>query len=346
MENIFAKIAQDTTKFDLGDEEGWRKLYEPLYPEAPDNVGVVKDESYGPAERNRLDVYFPLEEKPGGYPVVLYVHGGGFFSGDKGWSEKCWANVGFFFAQRGFVTVLANHQLVPHVVYPGGADDMQLAREWISENIAKEKYGRGIPEKVVLLGHSSGGAHIAMNLYAAGDEFLDNCHLHSLLTQDIGDPKRKTNVPLFPPVAGVIYLSVPFWFDRRKPVRQRVIRHYWGSDEEEVWGPLSALGLFRNLPEDSPLLDSEQLPVYIGSVKWEVKETADATVAFLNAYRERSKPPGTLPMFHVQDRHNHVSNVLSIGTADSAQAERLLDFMQSCVAKVDQRIQRTLSVDH
>ncbi|GKZ79523.1 hypothetical protein AnigIFM56816_003722 [Aspergillus niger] len=259
MENIFAKIAQDTTKFDLGDEEGWRKLYEPLYAEAPDNVGVVKDESYGPAERNRLDVYFPLEEKPGGYPVVLYVHGGGFFSGDKGWSEK-----------RGFVTVLANHQLVPHVVYPGGADDMQLAREWIFENIAKEKYGRGIPEKVVLLGHSSGGAHIAMNLYAAGDEFLDNCHLHSLLTRDIGDPNRKTNIPLFPPVAGVIYLSVPFWFDRRKPVRQRVIRHYWGSDEEEVWGPLSALGLFRNLPEESPLLDSEQLPVYIGSVKWEV----------------------------------------------------------------------------
>ncbi|GAQ44844.1 alpha/beta hydrolase [Aspergillus tubingensis] len=321
MEKVFAKIAQDTTKFDLGDEEGWRKLYEPLYPKAPDNVGIVKDEQYGPAERNRLDVYFPAEEKPGGHPVVLFVHGGGFFSGDKGWSEKCWGNVGFYFAQRGFVTVLANHRLVPHVVYPGGADDMQLAREWIFENIAKQKYGRGSPEKVILLGHSSGGAHIAMNLYAAGD------------------PKRESKVPLFPPVAGVIYLSVPFWFDRRKPVRQRVIRHYYGSDAEEVWGPVSALGLFRNLPDDSPLLDSEHLPVYIGSVKWEVKETADATVAFFNAYRERSKPPGTLPVFHVQDRHNHVSNVLSIGTEDSAQAERLLDFMQTCVAKVDQRIQ-------
>ncbi|GLB07548.1 hypothetical protein AtubIFM57258_002891 [Aspergillus tubingensis] len=253
--------------------------------------------------------------------------------------HKCWGNVGFYFAQRGFVTVLANHRLVPHVVYPGGADDMQLAREWIFENIAKQKYGRGSPEKVILLGHSSGGAHIAMNLYAAGDEFLDNTHHHLLLTREIGDPKRESKVPLFPPVAGVIYLSVPFWFDRRKPVRQRVIRHYYGSDAEEVWGPVSALGLFRNLPDDSPLLDSEHLPVYIGSVKWEVKETADATVAFFNAYRERSKPPGTLPVFHVQDRHNHVSNVLSIGTEDSAQAERLLDFMQTCVAKVDQRIQ-------
>ncbi|GES60115.1 alpha/beta-hydrolase [Aspergillus terreus] len=327
MDAVFAKIAQDTVKFDLGDEEGWRILYEPLYGNPPENVGVVKDERYGPAERNQLDVYFPLDEREG-KPVVLFVHGGGFFSGDKGWSEKCWANVGYFFSQHGCVTVLANHRLVPNVAYPGGADDMQMAREWIFRNISAQKYGRGSPEKVVLLGHSSGGAHIAMNLYAAGD------------------PKRTPEIPIFPPVAGVIYLSVPFWFDRRKPVRQRVIRHYYGSDEEEVWGPKSALGLFKSLPDDSPLLDSEQLPVYIGSVKWEVKETADATVAFFNAYRERSKPSGTLPSFHVQDKHNHVSNVLSIGTTDSAQAEKLLEFVRSCVGKVEKREQgRKGSVD-
>ncbi|OOQ89531.1 alpha/beta-hydrolase [Penicillium brasilianum] len=294
MEKIFKKIAQDTTKFDLGDEEGWRELYEPLFAEVPDSVGTVKDEQYGPADRNRLDVYFPREDNTDGKPVVLFVHGGGFFSGGKEWSEKCWANVGFFFAQRGFVAVLANHRLVPNVEYPGGADDMQLAREWVFQNIEGARYGRGSPEKVVLLGHSSGGAHIAMNLYAAGD------------------PKRRPKAPIFPPVAGVIYLSVPFWFDKTKPVRQKVIRHYYGSDCEAVWGPLSPLGLFKSLPEGSPLLDSDQLPVYIGSVKWEVKETADATVAFFNAYRERSIPRGTLPVFHVQDNHNHVRFVSAL----------------------------------
>lgn len=45
---------------------------------------------------------------------------------------------------------------------------MQLAREWIYENIAKERYGCGSTSKVFLFGHSSGGAHICMNLYAAG----------------------------------------------------------------------------------------------------------------------------------------------------------------------------------
>ena len=50
-------------------------------------MGIIRDERYGPAERNRLDIFFPLS-KLAGKPVVLFVHGGGFFSGDKGWSEK------------------------------------------------------------------------------------------------------------------------------------------------------------------------------------------------------------------------------------------------------------------
>lgn len=95
METIFAKIVQETTKFDLGDEEVrfyrqtsenpsetddipyWRGLYGPLYPKSLDSIGAVKDEQYGPAERNRLDVFFPRDDKTKGKPVVLFVHGGG-----------------------------------------------------------------------------------------------------------------------------------------------------------------------------------------------------------------------------------------------------------------------------
>jgi hypothetical protein len=52
------------------------------------------------------------------------------------------------------VTVVATHQLVPHVQYPGGADDIQLAREWIYKNISSEKFGKGSVNKVILFGHS------------------------------------------------------------------------------------------------------------------------------------------------------------------------------------------------
>ena len=66
------------------------------------------------------------------------------------------------------ITVVANYRLVPGVVYPGGADDVQMMREWIYSNISTQEYGQGSVDKVFLLGHSAGGAHVAMNLYAAG----------------------------------------------------------------------------------------------------------------------------------------------------------------------------------
>ncbi|KAK9771618.1 hypothetical protein SCAR479_11689 [Seiridium cardinale] len=292
MDAVYAKIAEETVKFGLGDDEKWRELYEPLYPAFPKDIRIIRDEAYGPAERNRLDVYLPKGDDAG-KTVMMYVHGGGFFGGAKDWSEK-----------RGIITVVISHQLVPHVQYPGGANDIQLAREWIYKNIANEKYGKGSTDKVFLFGHSSGGAHICMNLYAAGD------------------PERIPEQPIFPPVAGVMILDVPFWYDRRKPVRQKTIRSYYGSDAEEVWGPRSALGLFERLPNDSPLLDSRKLPMYIGTVEWEVPETADASVMFLNAYRSRSQPTGTLPVFHVLKRHNHLRRY-STGGQDSRIHQRL-----------------------
>jgi len=134
------------------------------------------------------------------------------------------------------VTVVANHQLVPHVRYPGGADDIQLAREWILNNIASEKYGKGSVDKVILFGHSSGGAHIAANLYAAGKENSRSRMMRRAERGALGDPKRVPKQAIFPPVAGVMFFSTPFWFDRTRPIRQRTLRQYYGSDAEEVWG--------------------------------------------------------------------------------------------------------------
>lgn len=153
------------------------------------------------------------------------------------WNKKYWGNIGNYFAQQGIIVVIANHQLVPYkkdevsskeaeqttIKYPAGADDVQLVREWIYKNISSPKFGNGSVDKVVLFGHSSGGAHIAMNLYAAGD------------------PERTvTRSDIFPPVAGVIYLSVPFWYDRTRPIRQKILQRYYGSDAEDVWGVSSS----------------------------------------------------------------------------------------------------------
>jgi len=41
----------------------------------------VRDEPYGPHERNRLDVWLPRSGGPA--PLVIFIHGGGFCGGDK-----------------------------------------------------------------------------------------------------------------------------------------------------------------------------------------------------------------------------------------------------------------------
>lgn len=49
---------------------------------------MTKDIRYGPASRNLLDVYALIDDVTSTKPVLLFMHGGGFFSGDKRWSNK------------------------------------------------------------------------------------------------------------------------------------------------------------------------------------------------------------------------------------------------------------------
>lgn len=52
-----------------------------------------------------------------------------------------------------------------------------------------------------------------------------------------GDPELRNNQnPVSPPVAGVIYLSVPFHYDAKRPVRKKILEKYYGSPDESMWG--------------------------------------------------------------------------------------------------------------
>lgn len=206
------------------------------------------------------------------------------------------------------IVVIVNHQLVyfeeqqkrdsgypvdeeDSAQYPAGADDVQRAREWVYENISNSEHGHGDRDRVILFGHSSGGAHIAMNLYAQGKPktLFVSSQYHRIYLTLTGDPGRRSSTnAVHPPVAGVIYLSVPFHFDGTRPIRRKILEKYYGSAEEEAWGvsqdpvsntdltdqtlqPRSPLSLLKNLPDGSPILDAMTVPHYIGTVKWEVQ---------------------------------------------------------------------------
>ena len=59
----------------------WSKKYD---VEWDDSVGTLKsDISYGDKESNKFDLYLPADDKKENYGLVVYLHAGGFTSGDK-----------------------------------------------------------------------------------------------------------------------------------------------------------------------------------------------------------------------------------------------------------------------
>ena len=102
-----------------------------------------------------LDVYVPITSMPvKAYPVVVYIHGGGWDSGDKSqWESKV-----PFFSERRYVSVSINYRLSPSVTHPTHIEDVSNALNWICDNISS--YG-GDPNYLILIGHSA-GAHLAL----------------------------------------------------------------------------------------------------------------------------------------------------------------------------------------
>jgi acetyl esterase/lipase len=97
-------------------------------------------------------------------PVVLWVHGGGYQSGDKAngmAAKKALLN------SRGWILVSVNYRLTTpgsatSARFPDHYDDVASAVAWVHGNIAR--YG-GDPGRIALLGHSA-GADIVSNVAA------------------------------------------------------------------------------------------------------------------------------------------------------------------------------------
>ena len=115
---------------------------------------VTRDIPYAAThERQVLDVYAPAGAK--NLPVVFWIHGGGWQSGDK----NMVALKPRAFMDAGFVFVSINHRLLPTVDMAAITGDVARALGWVHKNIAT--YG-GDPDRLLVMGHSSGGQLAAL----------------------------------------------------------------------------------------------------------------------------------------------------------------------------------------
>jgi arylformamidase len=115
---------------------------------------VTRDVPYAPAHaRQVLDVYAPDGAKH--LPVVFWIHGGGWQSGDK----SMVARKPKAFTDAGFVFVSINHRLLPAADMEAITRDVASALGWVHRNIAAHG---GDPARLLVMGHSSGGQLAAL----------------------------------------------------------------------------------------------------------------------------------------------------------------------------------------
>jgi acetyl esterase/lipase len=127
------------------------------------NLFVPKDEAsrlvqanvaYGLDPRNELDIYAP-KSSTGPLPVIVYVHGGSWRSGNRGPYEF----LGRALAAQGFVVMAISYRLHPDHPYPAFVEDAALALDWATHHA--DEFG-GDEKRIFAMGHSAGAYNVAL----------------------------------------------------------------------------------------------------------------------------------------------------------------------------------------
>jgi len=130
-------------------------------------IQVVRDVAYGPDNEQRFDVYLQRGTPAQNAPVILMVHGGGWYRGDKVMKAVVENKVRHWVG-KGYVFISTNYRLLPKAAPVEQADDVARALALVQRRAAS--WG-GDPSRVILMGHSA-GAHLVALLAAAPDQAL------------------------------------------------------------------------------------------------------------------------------------------------------------------------------
>jgi acetyl esterase/lipase len=115
----------------------------------------IVDIVYGqtPERELKLDIIKPVASEET-FPAIIYVHGGGWMSGDK---RKVGGEWNASFAKFGFVCININFRLSGEAIFPAPLQDVKEAIRWVKLNARKYNINEN---QVGIWGHSSGG-HLA-----------------------------------------------------------------------------------------------------------------------------------------------------------------------------------------
>ncbi|CAF2530928.1 unnamed protein product [Rotaria sp. Silwood2] len=181
-----------------------------------------------------LDVYYSTKDSL--RDVLIFVHGGKWKSDHK----NRYNFLGRNFVREGLVTVIINYSLLPNQI-DRIAQDCAAAVIWVHQNISN--YG-GNPDRIFLMGHSSGGHLI---------EFI-NCNSRFFIQHNMTNP-----------IHGIILLDA-FGLDMHEYLNQassKNSKHYNTfievfSNNPEKWSEASPMKYWKNIRNPHLILIGER----------------------------------------------------------------------------------------
>ena len=265
-----------------------KDAYGPLLAEvSADGIEITRDIAYGVHQRQVLDLFIPEGAKDA--PVVAFVHGGAFVRGGKRTTDEIYDNVLLWFARQGFVGVNVEYRLAPESPYPGGAQDVALAMDWIHENV--QAHG-GDPSRILLIGHSAGGTHVATYAF---DPVMGQGVCRAKAVVLVSGRLRADVLPANPNAAGV--------------------RAYFGEDAS----------LYE---ERSPVTHAHRntVPAFIVTAQYDNPLLDVYGLEFAHRIGAAS---GVAPRVMQMREHNHMSIMAHFNTDEDLLGRQILDFFAS-----------------
>ncbi len=133
--------------------------------------------SVSPAQR--LDIYLPASGE-GPFPLVVWIHGGAWISGDKALATNSRARQ---LTGRGYAVASLNYRLSLEARYPAAVHDGKAALRWLRAN--QVRYHLAV-DRIGVWGSSAGG-HLAALLGTSGG-------VAALEGADLGNPLESSRV--------------------------------------------------------------------------------------------------------------------------------------------------------
>ncbi len=118
----------------------------------PLEVRAVKNITYARHGLNglQLDLYLPAKRQGGAAPAIVFVHGGGWASGER----RNFAPMAIAMAARGYAAATISYRLSPEAPYPAAIHDAKAAVRWMRSHAAEYNIDQG---HIAIAGGSAGG---------------------------------------------------------------------------------------------------------------------------------------------------------------------------------------------